>query len=378
MKEKLIKPSKQKFSVGKPETVISHELMKEVDIAGIDASIYALNDKGQWKWFCTNRWQQVYSIGPRDNPFDSVVTNSGQIEGLPEPHTDTRLGFSSDHLWGNASWIANVYLNPENGHILSFVHLEYKPETRGGVYFRLGLAISKDGGKSFNWCGYIIEPELSYKTWFNQWYPENLFAGFIYPNTGLANYIIKNDYFYLYYADTRDRPDTLINGTAVARAKVEDVLAAAENLQTAPWNKYYNGEWNESGMSGKFTPLNIEPYGHLHGDAAYNSYLDKYVLVTRKYLFANANGKVFGSNWIRAKSGAILISFSKDSINWGDWQIIHQDNHAHDYPSLISMGDDNEVIGKSFWVYYKYFYDSILPDIVWHRHRWDRVLVTMD
>jgi len=47
-------PAKVKFSVGKPETVISFERMKEVDVRGIDGSLYALNDKGQWKWFGTN------------------------------------------------------------------------------------------------------------------------------------------------------------------------------------------------------------------------------------------------------------------------------------------------------------------------------------
>jgi len=188
---------------------------------------------------------------------------------------------------------------------------------------------------------------------------------------GLANYIIKDRYFYLYYTDTKDRPDASIQGTAVARAKMEDVLAAAENLRTAPWSKYYNGGWNESGIGGRFTPLNIKPYGYLHGDAVYNSYPDKYVLVTRTV-------KVTGPNGIPGESSSILISFSKDGINWSDCQIVHEDNHLHDYPSIVSMGDDNEVIGKSFWVYCKYYYDSVLPEWDWHTNRWDRVLVTME
>ncbi len=371
-------PSKEEFSVDEPHTFIAKDRLKALDIDGIDASIYALNDDGQLKWFCTSRWKGVFSIGPRNNPFDSVVVKSGQFANLPDAYADMRLGFPYDHLWGNISWFANVYRIPENGHILSFVHVEYAPESRGGVYFRLGLAVSKDGGESFQWCGFIIEPELSYETWSNHWYPENLYAEFIYPNTGLANYVIKDDYFYLYYTDTRDRPDTLINGVAVARARVEDVINAVENFSTVPWKKYHNGDWDELGLGGKFTPLNIAPFGLLHGDAAYNSYLDKYILVTRKYFYADGERKVFGSDWEHAKSGAILISFSKDGISWSDWQMVHEDNHPHDYPSIISAGNDNEVIGKSFWVYYKYFYDSELPDIAWRRHRWDRVLITME
>ena len=283
-----------------------------------------------------------------------------------------------NHRWGNISWIANVYLNPDNGHILGFVHTENVSTNRGGVYFRLGLAISEDGGRTFEWCGFIIEPELSYQTWFEHWRPKNFRAEFIYPNTGLANYIIKDGYLYLYYTDTRDRPDALVNGVAVARAKLADVLATAEHHQAVPWKKYYHGGWDENGLGGRFTPLNIEPLGFLHGDAAYNSYLRQYMLVTRSYLYAGGDNKVFGHDWNPTRKGSILISFSKDGIGWSPWQTVHEDTHAHDYPSIISTGDDNEVTGKSFWVYYKYFHDTDLPAIEWHKHRWDRVLITLD
>ena len=363
-------PSEQKFSIGEPQTIITQQKMKAVDIKGIDASVYAINEKDRSKWFCTNRWQQVYSIGPRENPFDNVIETSGHIKDLPVPYTDTRLGFSSDHLWGNTSWIANVYLNPENCHILVFVHLEYHPETRGGVYFRMGLAISKDGGKTFQWCGYILEPDLSYETWHNDWYPENLGGHHPHANMGLANYVIKDDYFYLYYTDTKESQDTFMNGMAVARAKIEVVLMAAENHQVTHWNKYHNEKWNEIGMGGEFTPLNIKPLGFLHGDAAYNSYLNQYVIVTRTGKVREIGGP--------ADTSAIVISFSEDGIIWSEWETIHTDNRLHDYPSIISEGDDNEVTEQSFWVYYKYFYDSVLPEIAWHTNRWDRVLITLE
>ena len=360
-------PSEPKFSVGEPETIFSREHMVGVDVQGIDGSLYALNDHGQWKWFGTNLVKAVYSIGPRDNPFDSVVAKS-ELQGLPNAYTNTKFGFAEDHLWGDGPTIANVYLNPDNGHILGFFHTEWTVETKGGIYFRLGLSISKDGGKSFHWCGAIIEPELTYDTWYNQCSGRrDEISGF--SNIGLANYVIKDGYFYIYYADTRYEPNAYIQGTAVARARVEDVLAAAEKLEIAPWNKYYQGEWQEPGLNGKFTALNLEPKGFLHGDAAYNSYLDKFVLITR-----------YGKKPDRAptNTGAVLISFSKDGIEWSDWQVVHEDNHLHDYPSIISMGDNNEILGKSFWVYYKYCYDDILPDWNWYKNRWDRVLVTME
>jgi hypothetical protein len=363
-------PSAPRFSVGEPETAISHERMKELDIRGIDGSLYALNAKGQWKWFGTNLVRIVYAEGPRDNPFESIVAKS-ELSGLPDAYTDTRYGFAEDHRWGDGPTLANVYFDPDSGHILGFMHTEWTLESKDGTYFRLGMAISRDGGRSFQWCGHMIEPELSYDTWSNHWRGGKVGGHHAMANVGLANYVIKDGYFYLYYADVKDRPDAFIQGTAVARAKVSDVVAAADKLETAPWHKYYDGGWNESGHNGKFTALNIEPKGYLHGDAAYNSHLDKFVLVTR-------HGKHTGPDGSRLKTGEILISFSGDGIDWSEWQTVHADCHLHDYPSIVSMGDDNEVLGKSFWVYYKYCFNNVLPDWDWYTNRWDRVLVTMD
>ncbi len=362
-------PSNDKFTVGEPETIFSRERMQEVDVQGVDGSLYALNDKGQWKWFGTNLVRVVYSLGTRENPFDNIVVKS-ELQGLPDAYTNTKFGFAEDHRWGDGPTLANVYINPENGHILGFFHTEWTPEGGGGTYFRLGLSISRNGGKSFDWIGRIIEPELTHDTWYNHWLgKDNIGGHHVFSNIGLANYVIKDGYFYIYYADTRDEPDIFIQGTAVAKARVEDVLAAADNMEIAPWKKYYEGEWQEPGLNGKFTALNLEPKGFLHGDAAYNSYLDKFVIITRY-------GKQ--PDGAPTNTGAVLISFSKDGIDWSDWQVVHEDNHLHDYPSIISMGDNNEVLGKSFWVYYKYCYDDILPDWNWYKNRWDRVLVTME
>jgi hypothetical protein len=361
-------PSTCKFSVGEPETVISHERMKEVDIRGVDGSIYALNANGQWQWFCTNLVKIVHATGPRDNPFESIVAKS-ELQGLPDAYTNTDFGFAVDHRWGDGPTLANVYYDPQRGNILGFIHTEWTLESKDGTYFRLGLAISKDGGESFRWCGPVIEPELSYDTWFNHWRGSEGDGHRAMANIGLANYVVRDGCFYLYYTDARDSPDTRTQGVAVARAKVDEVLAAADEVRTSPWHKYCDGGWDEIGRNGKFTSLNIEPRGFLHGDAAYNSYLDRYVLVTRY-------GKAPDGS--RSNKGEVLISFSKDGINWDEWQTVHADDHLHDYPSIISMGDDNEVLGKSFWVYYKYCFNDVLPKWDWYTNRWDRVLVTMD
>ena len=127
----------------------------------------------------------------------------------------------------------------------------------------------------------------------------------------------------------------------------------------APWNKYYNREWNEPGLEGKFSPLNIPPYGIMHCAATYSSYLKKSILVTR---LGKREGEPFGR---------ILISFSSDGIEWRDWQNVHCDLNLHDYPSIVSVGDDDTDVRQSFWINFMYGKKSS-PDYGLYR-----VLVTL-
>jgi hypothetical protein len=357
------------FTTGEPQTVITATQMVELDLH-LDAGIYAIHEGDHWKWFGSNLfWDVLCSIGPRDNPLDSIVVTRGLYQNLPEAHSFNSLTDQGDHPWGNCIWIGNVYRNPENGHIIAFNHIEYNAKegmadqygNRSPDYFRFALTISRDGGKTFEWCGYILSPNITYETWLKHWFPRNRPSG----NMGLCNYITRDGYFYMYYADTEDSPDTLVHGTAVARCSIEDVLKAAENHRVAPWKKYYMGKWKEPGLGGRFTALNIPPIHSIHGDAAYNSYLDKYVLVTLS-TERRENGQF---------TGGILISFSEDGMIWSDWQDVRKDDHWHVYPSIISMGDNNEVIGKSFWIYYQYFEQAGERG---GKNRWDRVLVSLD
>ncbi len=158
----------------------------------------------------------------------------------------------------------------------------------------------------------------------------------------------------MYYTDYFDQPDPdkvkTEQGVAVARSKVEDVLAKASNYQVTEWEKYHSGRWDEKGLGGKFTPLNIEPQAAMHGDGAYNSYLDKYVLV------AYQNG------------GPIFITFSSDGLTWSDWQVVFEDTtRLNHYVSIISMEEDNEVTGQSFWVYFRWMRNDLPEAFDWAR-----------
>ncbi len=53
------------------------------------------------------------------------------------------------------------------------------------------------------------------------------------------------------------------------------------------------------------------------------------------------------------------------------------DEHLHDYPVIISEGTDNEVTGKSFWIYYKYDPDDRMPE-KYGTMQLNRVKVTLE
>jgi len=149
------------------------------------------------------------------------------------------------------------------------------------------------------------------------------------------------------------------------RARVDDVVRAADAGRVTLWHKYCDGEWNEPGLGGRFTPLNIPARGLMHGDAAYNSHLKKFIIVTR------------GSKWEQVNQSEIQMTTSEDGFTWSDWQILYQDKHLNDYPTIISTGDDNEITGKEFYVYFLKHHDRIMPE-KFGQVRFDRVKVTLD
>jgi len=352
----------QKFTVSEAEVVVTSEQMKAQGIREFDNGIYGIIEKENIKWFssCSRTpMGQTVSVGPPEEPLEYICTKGAQIEGFPNLRPDR------DYT-GNFAWIANVY-DMKNGDVLAFIHCEESLNTkaenaRSGVYFRFGLAIAKNGGRDWKWLGYIIEPNVSFRDWYMSEYAGNSL------NIGYANYILKDGYFYVYYRDHMGiKPgEPARDGIAIARAKVEDVVDAAENGRITVWNKYYQDKWDEPGLGGKFTPLSLKTSGYMHGDAAYNSYLKKYVMTVR------------GSKWEKVDKSEIKISFSDDGFNWSEWKIIHQDQHLNDYPSIISMGsnavtsdrefvnyskdDSNEVIGKEFYVYFLCHYDKLMPE----------------
>jgi hypothetical protein len=349
---------------------MTSEQMKERGIREFDTGIYMIPEREQCRWFSTCSKVpegQTMSVGPRDEPFAYIAEKGVQFEGLPNRRMDR------DYR-GNYGWFANVY-PIGNGHVLAFIHCEERMQDRtaesvaartamletnavrsSGVYFRFGLALSRDGGRHWQWLGYIMEPEVTFRDWY-----VGVKANI---NVGYANYIMKDGWFQVYYRDSHWVDGEMKDGVAVMRARVEDVVKAAEAGKVTMWHKYHDGEWVEPGIGGKFSPLNIPTRGLMHGDAAYNDYLGKYIIVTR------------GHKWEPVDKSEIQMTTSEDGLNWTDWQILYQDQHLNDYPTIISAGENNEITGREFYVYYLKHYDRVMPQ-KFGEVRFDRIKITL-
>ena len=188
-------------------------------------------------------WSFMQGSGSRQLTVDQLVAGDvGYYQGYSKEHCPTFDGFAyrpgcvtdaDDWKGGKAlMWIGNVFKDVASGGILAFIHMEFSdPRPQAEMcYFRFGLGWSENGGTNFTWLGYVLEPSVSYN---HSMFGTQFGRPKWYPNIGLPAYIVKDDYFHVYYGDSHDlasdgsvqnttnsgagNPD---QGVAVVRAKI--------------------------------------------------------------------------------------------------------------------------------------------------------------
>ncbi|MBG6137244.1 hypothetical protein [Longispora fulva] len=305
-----------KFTLDEAELVMDPA---DFDRAGIgvalDASLSTVSDGTNIDFYHSNS--------------DAVQKFRGTLErpagtGLTSRFTNPR---NLDGDW----WIENIYRTP-TGRLLAFCHIENATTLSTTGWWAAGLAYSTDGGATFQKLGKTISTTVRDDT--------APFDG----NIGGVPYVVRDGYFYAYYGDPRP---------AVARAPVADVLAAAERGTVTPWRKFHDGGWEQkalgdlAGPAGRATtviPQDAVDYYMTHGDAAYSTYLGKYLLAG----YSGGAGK------------GTYLTFSDDGTSFEvpSWTQ-KSDNPAKDslspYETIVNAdGTDNGVVGQSFYVYYGY------------------------
>jgi len=324
-------------SVGAPTTVVATNQIVPVvspfsgqPTPSIDAPLTTFMSGGIRYWLNSVGAYQTMYQGTLDKPFQNPIWTKDTKTLFSDPY---HLGIGGPWkeidaenftFGGSAIWVVNNY-QVSDKEILAFLHVEV-PTVVNGVYStgksKIGLAWSSDGGASFTYLGDILE------------YPGTTGE----YNMQGAPYVIKDGYFYLYYHDLCSYP-----ATTVAREDVATVVNAARSGKVTAWNKYYNGGWNESGLGGQCSPVNIMP-GVDTTDATYSTYTGKYYLLLSQYSNSGSN------TWIKLfeSTDGINWTFIKDIVN----EPPSTDTAGYQYVSIVnSDGNDNGVVGQSFYVY---------------------------
>lgn len=273
------------------------------------------------------RNNEILTFSPNGPVVARTIKGSGgQLLGTL---TDNNISIQNQTLASDYAAGGPVYYDEANDRLLLFYHGElHDPIEVNKFYGYIGMAVSYDGGETFDDLGEIIRPNIVIGD------PDRTAP----TEVGGAPYIIKDGYFYVYFKDMLD--DGSVVNLAVARASVADVLSAAALGTTAAWQKYAGGSFNTPGLGG--APDNLIPGQPtaVWFDTAFIQSLNKYVMVY--------------SNGYSAPS-MHLITTSTDGIHWEDPELLYE-NFSPNEMSFVSISspdfaNQRVITGDHFYLF---------------------------
>lgn len=269
------------------------------------------------------------TIGTLDNP----VGTAPPIDVIIHPNPDATVNPS----YGSYTYLGGgrIYRVPQGepgaGKLLDVYHAEINTIT--SFYSLLGLAVSTDDALHWTDLGEIIRINQPYKPYL---------AGF---DIGSPRLVESRDgqYFYLYFSDwiANGSPQpTTATFVSVARVSVTSVLDAAfgGHPHAAAFEKYYNGAWTQRGIGGLSTDLNPAAGYAGSPNVAYDGALDRFVMITDD-------------------TQHIAYAESIDGLSWTLPSLLRQDSDSttsFDYAVPIGTGDDPNILGDQFYVFFTY------------------------
>ena len=242
----------------------------------------------------------------------------------------------------------------------------YHGEFHGGVcangpctYASLGMALSKDGGATFQKLGEIVQPYATRSTQINAGTYTQVGGGTLVLADPNGNHIANlttadpsSVYLYVFFYDadpSAAAPCKVGQCLAVARAPLPAVLTAAFTGNTAAFpglfTKFYNNGWtqpatsgdpNAATNSGHYTPVIAETGAF--PSVIYDSSTQQYVIA---YGAANHTS-------ITMQHGSNLLSWS-GPISAG---VFTDGNNALLYPTLVGEGSDPTTSSGEPWLFY--------------------------
>lgn len=286
---------------------------------------------GRW-WGNKNYGGVVTTVGTLDNPLGTG--NPKDVSIMPNSDPGVNPNYAAYGYIGGGP----VFQVPEGmtgaGNLLLGYHAELPSNTLYAVH---GLAASWDNGFHWTDLGEVVRP--------NQSFAPQLAPG--YDEIGDGPLVLSPDrkYFYFYFPDWPAGTTTTTN-VSVARAPVASVLNAAFGStppHTVAFEKFYQGSWHlQPGIGGASTDLNPTAQYQGYLDVHYDSYLQRYVMITSDDTNFAYYESADGLNWTTAY---YLGAYANPGNGTGT---------IAPYPTSVGLGDDASILGQSFYVYYTF------------------------
>lgn len=249
-------------------------------------------------------------------------------------------GSYDDHIAGNGS----VYFDEKSGRLYFWWQAmqelpkeiaerkceKLSEEEVYPAYSTIGSAVSEDMGKTWEKLGGALKFNLTWDAFIKD---DSIGYADSYPPAVVRN----GEYLHMYYVDYQPPPNYSYWNLAVARLHIND-------LDKTPqlWKKYYNGEFTEPAMGGKFTSINSE--GAIEFPAvSFDTYLKRWIMLH--------------VSWDENSVWEIALRTSGDGISWSEPQAILRSSNPRDQvmsPIIIGTGDNPSLTGQEFWLYYSY------------------------
>jgi len=307
-----------------PREIISQEELHAMDLVNHDVTMpfIRLGKDDYWIYLTEGGktdGQHSHIIRARTTvtEVNTDETEDVPIYGIPDANVNEFNGWKA--------WMLNMY-EIDSDEWLAILHLEDQDE-RFTELFRNGIAYSNDDGRSFQFLGFILSPDL----------PDSIVKmGNCKAKINIAGAGLRWDdrYFYAYYSDlnTEDLSDLHLG---VARADKQEVINNARLGKNTPWYKYYEGEWNEPGMEGHSSSIGW--LGAYHTTMMYNTYIKKWIM-------------------INITDGAITLRRSEDPLNFDvedEFLCEVPEGYMADYCSIMPHQADMTQCGREFYIFYR-------------------------
>ena len=294
----------------------------------------------------------------------------GSLTAITAPYGCTALiqpggdpnGYTFDSNYAGGGPVLAVTSSSGQAGVLHVYHGEF----HGGVcatgpctYASLGMALSRDGGATFQKLGEIVQPYATRSTQINAGTYTQVGGGTLILADANGNHVANvtaadpsSVYLYVFYYDadpSAPSPCSLGQCLAVARAQLSAVLTAAFTGNTAAFPtlfaKFYNNGWTQRATSGD--PDAAANSGHytpvIAATGAFPSVI--YDSTTQQYLIAYAAAN---HTSITMQHGSSLLSWS-GPISAG---VLTDGNNALLYPTLVGEGSDPTTSSGEPWLFY--------------------------